>query len=56
MFSLFTVTTQDELWGINLDGQLCQRSVYYLQRQDVLEELGDEPVNRDSVGDDWELI
>ncbi len=50
------MTTQDELWGINPDGQLCQRSVYYQQRQDVLEELGDQPSSRDNIGDDWELI
>ena len=37
-------------------GQLCQRAVYYLQRQDVLEELSDGPVGKDSIGDDWELI
>ena len=49
-------TTQDELWGINHDGQLCQRAVYYLQRQDVLEELSDGPVGKDNIGDDWELI
>ncbi len=53
---LFSVSAEDELWGINHEGQLCQRRVYYLQRNDVLEDLDTQQVNRNSISEDWEFI
>ena len=52
----FSVSAEDELWGINHEGQLCQRRVYYLQRNDVLEDLDTQQVNRNSISEDWEFI
>ena len=52
-----SVTWDDELWGINNDGQLFNRLTIYLKRHAALEELRTAVVQRRSNEEgDWELI
>lgn len=58
LFCLVT-SEDDKLWGINKDGQLCQRFLYSLNRTDVLGTLGGTPLSTlrgQDVEEGWELL
>jgi len=53
---VFSVTSDDEVWGINREAQLFQRYAFSLQRKPVLENLVRKDEEGHSGDNEWVLI